>query len=125
MLGNVYLMPSLSFTVPVCDGPGVEAADSLVSHNAQVRLVVFPVPPDVSQHAAWHGDNSSPASLQWAWEHDAASGLLFILGRLLCQAVLREETVSAETQEDCSCGRAFPPFHYADRSHRMSWVKGL
>lgn len=71
-----------------------------MSHNMQVGLVVFPVPTDVSQHAAWHGDSSPPASLQWAWEHGAVSVLLFIQGCLLCQAVLREDAVSEETQED-------------------------
>lgn len=87
----------LSQLVPAGDGPGVEAADSLVSHNAQVGFVVFPVPPDVSQHAAWHSDNSPPTSLHWAREHAAGSGMLLISGYLLCQAALREDAVSEET----------------------------
>lgn len=88
--------------VPVCDGPGVEAADRLVSHNAQVGLVVFPVPPDVSQHATWHRDNGRPASLRWTWEYGAASGLLLILGCLIGQAVLREDAVSEKNTRGCS-----------------------
>ena len=94
---NYRFCQAFSQLVPISDSPGVEATNSLVSHNAQVGLVVFPVPPDVPQHAAWHSDNSPPTSLHWAWEHAAGSGLLLILGCLLCQAVLREDAVSEET----------------------------
>ncbi len=93
-------MSSLSKYLPVCDSPGVEAANTLVRHDTQVGLVVLSVPLDVSQRAARHRDNNPLASLHWAWEHNAASGLLFILGYLLCQAVLREDTVSKETPEE-------------------------
>lgn len=100
MLGVLYLMPSLPMFLPICDSPGVEAADTLVRHNTQVGIVVLSVPLDVSQRAARHRDNNPLASLHWAWEHNAASGLLLILGYLLCQAALREDTVSKETPEE-------------------------
>lgn len=69
--------------------------------------MVFPVALDTSQHAAWHRDNSPPALLHWAWEHGAASRLLFILGYFLCQTVLRDDAVSEKTQDDACFGNIF------------------
>lgn len=87
-------------TLPVSHCPGIKAADSLVGNISQVGIACFPVPPDVSQHAAWHGDNSPPAWLRWAWECGAASELLCILGYVLRQAVVGDHTVCEETKED-------------------------
>lgn len=67
--------------------------------------MVFPVALDVSQHAAWHRDNSPPALLHRAWEREAASWLQFILGYFLCQTVLRDDTVCEKTQEDAHVAR--------------------
>lgn len=80
--------------VPVDNGPGTEATDSVLSCKAQVGLVIFPVATDASQRAAWHTENRRCASVHWAWKHAAAAppGLLLFLGCVLGQAVLREDT---------------------------------
>lgn len=74
--------------LPVGDSPGVDAAHSLVRRGAQVGLVLSFVLSDVFQRAAWHGDNSRPAFPRRAWEREAASVLLFILGCFLLQAAV-------------------------------------
>lgn len=74
--------------LPVRDSPGVDAAHSLVRRGAQVGLVLSSVLPDVFQRAAWHGDNSRPAFPRRAWERQAASVLLLILGCFLWQAAV-------------------------------------
>lgn len=71
-----------------------------MSHDTQVGLVLFAVSPDVSQHAAWHRDNSPPVLPQWARGHEGASGLLLVRRYVLRQAVLRGHSVLEETQED-------------------------
>lgn len=102
--GKKWLLGQLDafiFSVlPVCYSPGVKAANSLMSHNTQVGLVLFAVSPDVSQHAAWHGENSPPVLLHWAREREAASGPLLVVRYVLRQAVLRGHSVLEETQED-------------------------
>ena len=104
----------MSSLPPVCSGPGVEAADVLVSHNSQVGVVVFPVPPDVSQRAGWHGHDRPRAPLHRAREHSGVSGLLLLFGCLLRSAVLRQEAVCVETQENMMISAT--PFYYHDHS---------
>lgn len=122
---TLHLQPVTGgFVVPFGDEPGVEAADSLVSHCAQVGVVLFPVSPDVSQRAAWNGDRCPSASLCWLWRHGAILGLRLLLGCLFCQAVLRKYTAWKETHEDArECET--PPFHYPDNSQRMKWANGF
>lgn len=77
-----------------------------MSHSAQVGIIVVPVTLDASQHAAWHWDDGPLASLRRATEHRVVFWLLLALGFLVCWAVLKQGTRTAEKGRKYSWGEA-------------------
>lgn len=83
--------------LPVCNGPGVEAAGGLVSNETEVGVVVVLVAPDAPQHTAWHGNDSPSAPLCRARERRALSGQLLVAGRFFCHAALGQNAVGKQS----------------------------
>lgn len=123
---------------PVCDGPGVEAANGLMSYQAEVGVMLLPVLLDAPQHATWHWHTRPPAPLHRAWEDEAAAaGLLLTSGALLRQAALRQNTVAGETDkrdahtdertERQTGGSWHRAFYYLEPLHSQcfNWAQGF